>query len=124
MDERDLEPEHAAARLLVDQLGAARREIANRGADVVHLVGDVMDAGAAVGEELPHRRVVAQWMEQLDAAAADEDGCSLEALVLDEDAMLDPAAEEALVRGHGLVEVGDGQPDVMDPACLHGGDRM
>jgi hypothetical protein len=29
-----------------------------------------------------------------------------------------------LVAPDGLVEIDHGDPDVMDPACLHGGDRM
>jgi hypothetical protein len=33
------------------------------------------------------------------------------------------AAEEALVRRHRFVEVDDREPDVVDPACLHAGDR-
>jgi len=124
MDECDLQPEHPLPRLGVDQLGAGGGEVAESLADVVDPVGDVMQAGAPLGEELAHRRVVAEGREELDPAVADAHGRRLDPLLLDARPMLDLSAEEALVRRHGLLEVGDGETDVMDPACLHGGDRM
>ena len=44
------------------------RELAERRADVLDLVGDVVHAGAALGEEPPDGRVVAERREELDAA--------------------------------------------------------
>src|SRR5690242_19093342 len=71
MDERDLEPEQPAPRAFVDQFRALRGQLVERGADVVDLVGHVVHAGPALGEELPDRRVVAERGEQLDAVGAD-----------------------------------------------------
>lgn len=124
MHERHLEAEHALPRLGVDQLGTAFLEVAERGADVVDLVRHVMHPGPALGEELAHRRVAGERSQQLDAALADTNGCRLDALVLDANAMLDATAEEALVRPHRLVEVDDRDADMMDAACFHAGDRM
>src|SRR4051812_1503332 len=66
MDERDLEPEQPAPWRVVDQLRSLGRELVDSRADVVDLVGDVVHAGPALGEELAHRRVVAERGEQLD----------------------------------------------------------
>ena len=46
----------------------SRGELGERRADVVHLVGDVVHAGAALREELADRRVLAERGQQLDAA--------------------------------------------------------
>ena len=124
MHERHLEAEHAQPRLGVDQLCTAPREVAQRSADVVDLVGNVVHPGASVREEPPNRRVVSERREQLDAALADAHRCSLDALILDADAMLDTSAQEALVRANRLVEIDDRDADVMDAACFHAGDRM
>src|SRR4029079_16104541 len=55
MDERDLEPEQPAARNLVDQLGSRVLEAGKGRSDVVDLVGDVVHARPAPGEEAPDR---------------------------------------------------------------------
>jgi hypothetical protein len=124
MHERDLVAEHADPRLGVDRLGAPADEVANGRAHVVDLVRHVVHAGPVLGEELSHRRVLAQRGQKLDAAAADDDRRCFDALLLDLHPALEPAAEEPLVRRDGFVEVGDGEPDMMDPACLHCGDRI
>lgn len=122
MDEGDLEPEHSLSRLGVDQLGAGVREPCERGVDVGHLVRDVVHARPALREEPADRRVVAECGQELDAALADPDRRGLDALLLDAGTLLEPAAEQPLVRPHGLVQVDDGNSDVMDPARLHGFD--
>src|SRR5689334_25405570 len=71
MDEGDLEAEEPAPRPLVNQLRPLCLELVDGGADVLDLVRDVVHAGAAFGEELPHRRVVAEGGEQLDPAGSD-----------------------------------------------------
>ena len=124
MHECDLEPEHAPPGLGVDELGSPAGEVAKRGTHVRHLVGDVVHTGPAVGEEPAHGRVLFECREQLDTAGADAHRRGLDSLVLDAGAMLDTAAEEALVRPNSLVEVVDRETDVMDAACLHFGDRM
>lgn len=99
MDERDLETEHAAARLLVDQLCAGAGEVGKRRPDVRNLVRDVMHAGATLCEEPADRRVVSERAEQLDAALPNPQRRRLDALLLDPLAMLERRAEQPLVRG-------------------------
>jgi hypothetical protein len=122
MHERDLQPEHPAARTAVDQLDALLREVRERGLHVLDLVRDVVHAGAPLGEKLPDRRVVAERREQLDPALADAHRCRLDSLVVDALPVLEAAAEQPLVRGHGGVEVSDRDSDVMNTPCLHLGD--
>ena len=78
-----------------------------------------MNAGAAPREEAADRRVLVRRREQLDPAAADEDGRSLDALLGDELAVLEGGAEGADVRLDGLVEVGNGDADVMKAPGVH-----
>ena len=122
MNEGDLEPEHAAARLRVDQLGTELGEIVDCRPDVVDPIGDVVHPRAAAREEPAYGRVAAERRQKLDTAVPDPDRCSLDALVLDPCAMLEPAAEQPLVGADRLVEVGDGDSDVVDPSYLHAGD--
>src|SRR6185312_10505659 len=67
MGEGDLEAEEPAPGRLVDQLRALGAQFLERCADVVDLVGDVVHAGPALGEEPADRSVVAEGREQLDA---------------------------------------------------------
>ena len=122
MDESDLEPEDALPWLGVDQLDALSGEIRERCAEIVDLVGDVMHAGATAGEKTPHRRLVAERREQLHATVPDLHRRCLDALCLDALPVLEPRSEQALVRLHRLVEIRDGDADVVDSACLHPGD--
>ena len=107
MDEGDLEPEHAAPRRLVDQLGACVRKMCECRANVVDLVCDVMHAGAAVREEAADRRVLAQRAQQLQPALADANGRRLDALLLDTRPMLESRSEQPLVRIERAVEILD-----------------
>ena len=119
MDERDLEPEETAVRLLVDQLDAPIGETPKFLAKVVHLVGDVVHPGPAVGEELADGRLLAERPEQLDTALADTHGDGLHALLGKRVAALDLAAEEALIRVDRLVQVVDRNAEMMDPLRVH-----
>src|SRR5262249_22329677 len=105
VDERDFEAEQPAPGLLVDQLRTFLGELPDGLADVGDLVGNVVHAGPALGQELPDRRLLAERSEQLDAAGADAQGSGLHALVGDSLAMLDLGPEQALVGRDGLVEV-------------------
>ena len=116
MDERDLEAEHPAPRRLVDQLRAGAGEVGERGADVVHLVRDVMHSRPALREEAADGSVLAERSEQLDAALADADRRRLDALLLDALAVLERPAEEPRVRVDRAVEIVDGDADVVDRA--------
>jgi len=124
MHEGDLQPEHPPPGLDVDQLCAELRQLDDGGPDVVHLVGDMVHPGPAAGEESPHRRVLRERGQQLDAALPDANQRRLDALVLDRRPMLDPPAEEALVAPHRLIEILDGNADVVDAACVHPSDAM
>ena len=72
-----------------------------------------MHARAALGEEPPDRRLGPERAQQLDAALAGAQRRGLDALLLDGLAMLEPRAEELRVGRDRLVEVGDGDADVM-----------
>jgi hypothetical protein len=119
MDKGDLESEHAAARLLVDQLGAGVREVRKSGANVLDLVRDVMHAGAALGEETTDRRVLGERAQQLEPAHPHPDGRGLDPLLLHAGAVLEPRAKEALVRIERAVEILDGKTDM-----VHGARRV
>src|SRR5205823_11775659 len=121
MDECDLQAEEAATRLGIDQLGAGCLELCQRGADVVDLVGDVMHPRPTLRQELAYGSLRAERGEELDAALADADGCGLDALIRNGFAVLEPSAEEPLVRRYRLVEVDDCEAEMMDAARLHPG---
>ena len=122
MDERDLQPEHAVTGMFVDQLDALLREAHERGLDVGDLIRDVVHPLAALRQEPADRSVVPERGEQLDAALADAHRRRLDALVLDALPMFQPSAEQALVRRHRGVQVGNGDADVVNGPCLHRGD--
>jgi len=122
MHEGDLQTEKTLPRLGIDQLRAGRCELGERRCDIVHLIGDVVHPRASLCQEPTDRRVVAESGKKLDPALAHTHRRGLDSLLLDAGPMLEPAAEEALVRPHGLVEVRDCNPDVMDAAGDHGRD--
>src|SRR5437016_5481825 len=119
MNERDLEPEEAAVGLLVDQLDAPGREVPQLVAEVADLVGDVVHSRAAVGQELADRRLVTERGEQLDATRADPDRSRLDALLGDRLTPLELRAEQPAVRLESLVEVLDGDAEMVNPLVPH-----
>jgi len=122
MHERDLEPEEALPRLVVDQLDTLFGELVDRGANVGHLVSDMVHPGPPLGEELADRSLIAERGQQLDATRADRQGGRLDALCWNRLAMLEAGSEDPLVRRHRFVEVLDRNAYVVDPARLHAGD--
>ena len=122
MDERDLEPEEPAARSPVDQVRALGVEPFEGRVKVFGLERDVMHPGAATGEEPPYRCVVSRRRHELDAALTDEDRRRLHTLLDERLAVLEARSEERLVRRNRLVEIGDGDPEVMD--APHAGDAI
>jgi hypothetical protein len=122
MNERDLEPEHAAPRRRIDQLRACCREISECRTDVVHLVGDVVHPRTALREEPPDRRVVTERGDELDATLPDAHRRGLDTLLVDALAVLEATTQQALVRRDGGVEIRDRDADVMDSPCLHRND--
>jgi hypothetical protein len=121
MDEGDLEAEHAAPRRVVDQLGTRLGEVCEGRADVGHLVRDVVHPGTPLREEAAHRRVLVERTEQLEPALAHANGCCLDSLLVDARAVLEPGAEEPLVRVEGTVEILDRETDMVHRAGrVHG----
>jgi hypothetical protein len=124
MDESDLKAEETLPRLGVDQLGPCCREPFELDTDVVDLVGNVMHARAAARQEPADGSLGAKRGEQLDTAGADQHGRRLDSLVIDLRPVLELGAEESLVRCEGLVEVVNGDAEMMDAAGLHGSDAI
>ena len=120
MDESDLEPEEPLSRLLVDQIRAGGGEAIELGPDVVDLVGDMVHARPAAGEELADGGLVTERREQLDPAGADEHGRGLDALVFHNGAVLELGAEQTDVGLERLVQVMDGHAEMVNAAGLHG----
>src|SRR3954468_2976297 len=121
VDERYLETEEPRVRLGVDQVPACRAEPRELGPHVVDPVRDGMHARPALRQEAPHRRVVAERLDQLDPAVAYTDGCRIDALVVDLRAVLQLGPEQVEVRVQRSVEVGDGEPDVVNGPRRHEG---
>jgi hypothetical protein len=122
MDKGNLEAEEARPGLGVDQLRTPGGEPVELGLHVVDLVGEVVHARAALGEELAYRGLVSERREQLDAARADEHGCRLDSLIVDLGSVLELGPEEARVRVDRLVQVVNGDAEMMDAAGPHGTD--
>src|SRR5215211_2256608 len=119
MEKSDLEPEQPAPRGLVDELHARPRETCDLVGDVVDLVCDVMHARAAARQEPPHGGVVPRRRQQLDPRLADEHRRRLYSLVADCVTVLEHGVEQSGVARDGVVEIYDGDPDVMHPAIAH-----
>jgi hypothetical protein len=86
---------------------------------VGNLKGDVMHARAAVGEKLADRRRLTERRKQLDTALPDSHRGGFDALLDDRLPALDLGAEEPLIGVDGLVEVFDGNSEMVDPLRLH-----
>jgi len=70
----------------------------------------VVHPGTSLREETADGRVLAEWLEQLDAALADADRRRADALIFHRRAVLDLRAEQPLVGREGRVEVLDRDP--------------
>ena len=119
MDERDLEAEETDAWHLVDELSAGVRELVERRPQVVGRERDVVHPRPSSREEAADRRVLAGRREQLDPAVAEEERRGFDALLHERRAMLDACVEELLVRRDRLVEVVDGEAEVMNALHAH-----
>ena len=122
MDERDLVPEDAPPRALVDELRSRSREPGELKADVVDLERDVVHPRAPLGEKLPHGGLRTARREKLDAAVSETEQCDIGPLLVDRLAKLDLGPEETPVSLDRLLEVLDRDPDVVEPADRHAGD--
>jgi hypothetical protein len=114
VDERDLESEHAAPGRLIDQFRAGVRKTCESRADVRDLVRDVMHPGAAVREEAADGGVVLERPEELEPTLPDANRRRLDPLLLDARALLEPGAEQALIRLECTVEILDCKADMVD----------
>ena len=119
MHESDLHAEETATRDVVDHVHALSSEVSEPLRQVGDRVGDVVHPGAAFGEELAHGRVFAKGREQLDAALTQPDRHGLDALRVKPVATLDLCAEEPLIRIDRVVEVFDGDAQMVDPLRPH-----
>ena len=86
------------------------------GRDVVDLEGDVVHPRPAPFEEPADRRVGVERGEQLDPIVADPQERRLDALLLERLAQLDLGSEQPPVGLDGLVEIGDGDTEMVDTA--------
>ena len=100
---------------LVDELQAPLAQRGERGVDVGHAVGDVVQPRAAAGQEAAHGRVRREWPQELDVPVADLEQHGLDALLVDDLAVLERQPVGLLVQRDRRVEVGDGDADVIDP---------
>jgi hypothetical protein len=114
MDEGDLEPEEPTARSPVEQVRAFGIEPLERGEEVLGLDRDVVHPGPAPRNEATDRSVLARGRHELDAAIADEHRGCLDTLVDERLPALEAGTEERLVRRDRLVEIGDGDAEVVD----------
>src|SRR5579875_396190 len=121
MQERDRRTERAVPRLFVDQPDVLVTQRRERSDDVVHGVADVMNAFAALLEELPDRGVRSGWLQQLDVGRpqvrrGDREHRLLDALRVVAFATSHAEAERRGVERHRAVEVAHREADVID-AC-------
>jgi len=119
VDEGDLEPEETLVWFLVDQLDALLGEAFQLTSKIAHRVRDVMHAGPAGGEELADRRLLAKRGKELDAAVADAHRRRFDTLLGDRVAMLHLGAEQAPIRVERIVEILDGDSEMVDPLRVH-----
>src|SRR5438034_2238384 len=119
VDERDLEPEESSPRPVVDQLSALGGQLVQSFAHIRDLVRDVVHPRPALRKEFPHGRLLPERGEQLDAILAHPQRSRLDTLVQDRLTVLEARAEEPLVGGNCLVEIGDRNAEMMDSPRLH-----
>src|SRR5690242_18514959 len=104
MEEGDKVATSAGAGRLVDQLEAGLAALDERGVDVGDAVGDVVESGAALGQELADGAIRPGRREQLDPLLAAANQRRLGTLVVKSGAQRDGQAERAGIEGKGLVE--------------------
>src|SRR4051812_43388855 len=114
MQERDLRLPDAGARRLVDQPQALVAQPSQDGLDVVDLVGHVVQARAALGEELADRRIVVERGEQLDMVLPHVQQRRLDALRLHGLTVHQGEPISVDVEVDRLLEVAHREADVVD----------
>ena len=119
VDEGDLEPEETLVWLLVDELDSLLGEAFQLTSKIAHRVRDVVHTGSAGGEELADRRLLAERSEELDAAVADAHRRRFDTLLGNRVAMLHLGAEQAPIRVERIVEILDGDSEMVNPLRVH-----
>ncbi len=115
MQEGDARAADPDAGALVDQLHARLLQARQGRVDIADLVGDVVQAGALLREELAHGRVLAERREQLDVILADIQEHGLDALLLDDLAMRDLHPEAVAPQRERGLDLRDRNADMVDP---------
>jgi len=121
MDEHELDPEEPDARP-VDELRACGLELIERRDEIVGFDRNVVHPRTTPREKATDRSVLTRRRQKLETTVAHEERRSLDSLAYERLAMLETSGEEALVRRDRLVEIRDGDADVMD--ALHGRDAI
>jgi hypothetical protein len=119
VDESNLEPEEPTVRLVVDELDSLLGKPFQLTLKIAHLVCDVMHARPAAGEKLADRRLLAKRREQLDATVADAQRRRFDTLLDNRVAVLDLGAEELPIRVDRIVEILDGDSEMVNPLRAH-----
>ena len=119
VDEGDLEPEETPVWLVVDELDTLRGEAFQLTSKIAHRVRDVMHARSASGEELADRRLLAERREELDATLTDAHRRRFDTLLGNRVAMLHLGAEQPPIRVDRVVEILDGDSEMVNPLRVH-----
>src|ERR1051325_5020944 len=114
MDEGDRDAVNPDSRHGVDELHARGMRVGQGPCHVGHRVGDVMESGSSLRQELADGRVLVNGGKQLDLGAAHLQKSSLEALVLRPRAMRQHATEMLCVHIDSALEIVDRDSDVME----------
>ena len=109
--------------MLVDQRRAGGGQPGELGGDVVHLERHVVQARPAALEEPADRRVRARRLQELDPTGADPQRRRLDPLLVQPLAMLEDGAAQMLIAADRLVEIVDGNADVMDAPGVDDAER-
>ena len=116
MDEVDQSPTATPSRFVVEQTQPTLAQRGTCGPDVGHGVGNLLDPLARVFEELGHRRVSAQWRQELDARArlSHREHGFPDALLLVRLLRNHRDVEGPYVEVDGSVEIAHCEPDMVD----------
>src|SRR5215472_4623120 len=114
MDEGDRHAVQPDARLRVDELHAFGTRVGERLPDVRHGVGDVMQAGSSIGQELAHHRVPASGRYELELRTSHVEKRGVDPELLIGGSMGDAHAKARGVERDRLLEVLDDDADVVE----------
>src|ERR1700681_1263286 len=121
MDEADPRAMCPRPRHRIEQLRAGGTRLLEGRPDIVGGIGNMVHGFAAILEELFHLRIRTERHDQLDPALPDWDHRDLDAFALEALPSRRPQSQAALVDPNRLVEIADGDPNMVDPA-QHGVD--